>query len=334
MNEPRSPTRPSGFRRLLRLAIAYGLTLAIVLGTVGQLVRDRSIVFALLMYFPLVPLGLAAMAFDAIRRGRALPKGRFVLGAIGLVAAIGASVPMVGLGPEPTAGSGPEISVLHWNVIWGGGKRRNPERWAAIRGEILGRKADLVVLSEAPPVDWLDQLVAEMGPGASRAQIENGPKDVNWFKIVVCSKGPVRLIRRETVDHGVGMVVEAEVKGKTIRLLVVDAQSHPLIPRTPRLLDIATACRRAREAAEPIDVIVGDFNSVSRSLGFDAIEGEGYALASRSAEGWRGTFPSFLPVYDIDHVWVRRDLPILGCNLFTNLASDHRGQVARFRVTD
>ena len=329
MSEP--PSRP---RRLFRLVTAYGLVLAIVLGSAGQIVRDRSIAWALLMYFPLVPLGLAAVAFDAIRRGRALPKGRFVLGAIGLVAAIGASVPMVGLGPEKKAGSGPEISVLHWNVIWGGGKRRNPGRWDSIRREILGRKADLMVLSEAPPVDWLDQLVAEMGPSASRAQIENGPTAVNWFKIVVCSKGPVRLVRREKVDHGVGMVVEAEVKGKTIRLLVIDAQSSPLIPRTPRLLDIAAACRRAREAGEPVDVVVGDFNCVSRSLGFDAIEGEGYALASRSAEGWRGTFPSFLPVYDIDHVWVRCERPVLGCELFTNLASDHRGQVATFRVPE
>ena len=322
------------FLRLARPVIAYGLVLGIALGAAGQVVRDRSIAWALLMYLPLVPLGLTAVAFDGILRGRALPGGRFVLGAIGLAAALGGSLPMIGLGPEPVIGDGPEISVLHWNVIWGGGRKRSPARWASIRREVIGRGADLVVLSEAPPDDWLDQLVAEMGPGASRVLVENGPKDAYWFKLVVCSKGPLRLIRRETIANGAGMVVEAEVRGRSVRLLVVDAQSHPLIPRSPRLLDLATACRRAREAGEPIDIVAGDFNSLSRSLGFDAIAAEGYALASRLTRGWRGTFPSFLPVYDIDHVFVRRDCPMLGSEFFTNLASDHRGQIARFRVPE
>jgi endonuclease/exonuclease/phosphatase (EEP) superfamily protein YafD len=224
--------------------------------------------------------------------------------------------------------------VLHWNVIWGGGRTKSSSRRAAILREILRQQADLVVLSEAPPDDWLDELVAELGPGASRVQIENGPKDAYWFKLVVCSKGPLRLVRREPIANGAGMAVEAEVRARTVRLLVVDAQSSPLIPRSPRLLDVADVCRRARDSGRPIDVVAGDFNSVSRSLGFDAIDGEGYALASRSSRGWRGTFPCFLPVYDIDHVFVRRDLPLLGCRLFTTLASDHRGQVVRFRLPE
>jgi endonuclease/exonuclease/phosphatase family metal-dependent hydrolase len=326
--------QPSRVRRLARLVIASGLMLAIALGAVGQVARDRSVILALFMYLPLVPLGLTAVAFDAIRRGRALPRGRFVLGAIGLVASIGASVPMIALGPGSSTAQGPEISLLHWNVLWGGGKSRNPAKWASIRREILSQGGDLIVLSEAPPVDWLDQLLTDMGPGASRVQVEHEPGATTWFKLVVCSKGPLRLIRRERIANGTGMVVEAEIKGRKVRLLVVDATSNPLIPRSPRLLDVANICRRAREAGEPIDVVVGDFNSVSRSLGFDAIEGEGYALAARSARGWRGTFPSFLPVYDIDHVFVRRELPVLGCRFFTNLASDHRGQVARLRIRE
>ena len=70
---------------------------------------------------------------------------------------------------------------------------------------------------------------------------------------------------------------------------------------------------------------------MARSVGFDAIEAGGYALASRaSAWDWRGTFPSGLPAYDIDHVWARRELTGLRSEFFTEFASDHRCQVARF----
>jgi endonuclease/exonuclease/phosphatase family metal-dependent hydrolase len=278
--------------------------------------------------------GLVAVIFDVICRGRALPKGRFILGILGLVTAVGASLPMIGFGPSATAGSGLEVSLLHWNVLWGGGRSVDPTQWASMRREILAEGGDLIVLSEAPGKKWIDQLVDDLGPGTNRVEIENEPGASIWYKLVVCSKGPLKLIRTERFTDGVGMVVEAEVRGRKLRLLVVDARSSPLLPRTPRLLGIAAACRKARDLGRPIDLIVGDFNTVARSLGFDAIEAEGYALASRSSRGWRATFPSFLPLYDIDHVCVRRDLPVTEAHLFTNFASDHRGQVARFRVPE
>jgi endonuclease/exonuclease/phosphatase (EEP) superfamily protein YafD len=326
--------RLAWFRSRFRLVVASGLVLSIVLGSIGQLTRDRSVILALLMYLPLPLLGFVAMVFDTICRGRALPKGRFILGGMGSIALIASSLPMIGSGPVSTNLTGPEISLLHWNVLWGGGRPVDPAKWASIRREILAQAVDLVVLSEAPGGEWLDQLVNEMGPGASSVQVEHEPGATAWYKLVVCSKGSLRLVRREPVTEGAGMVVEAEVRGRTLRLLVIDAKSNPLLSRTPRLLDMAAACRRASDSGAPIDVIVGDFNTVSRSLGFDAIEAEGYALASRSSWGWRATFPSFLPVYDIDHVWVRRALPVIESHLFTNFASDHRGQVARLMVPE
>lgn len=188
-------------------------------------------------------------------------------------------------------------------------------------------------MSEAPPDDWLDQMVADLGPTGSRVQIENEPGASDWYKLVVGSSKPVRLVRREPVSHGAAMVVEVGtgVGGDLVRLLVVDGQSHPLRWRTPFLLDVARLCHQADEARRPFDLVVGDFNSLARSVGFDALADEGYALASRSTLGtWRGTFPSFAPVYDIDHIWVRRDRwPDLRSRSFTDLASDHRGMVAR-----
>ena len=115
------------------------------------------------------------------------------------------------------------------------------------------------------------------------------------------------------------------------RLLVVDGLSNPILSRSPFLDDIAQLCHQALAEGKPFDIVLGDFNSIARSVGFDALADAGYALVSRSTLGnWRGTFPSFAPVYDIDHIWVRPgSARHLEGAMFTNFASDHRGQVAR-----
>jgi hypothetical protein len=128
------------------------------------------------------------------------------------------------------------------------------------------------------------------------------------------------------------MSVIAEVRGRPVRLLVVDGQSNPFYSRLPFLRAIAEACQRAADTGHPYDAVVGDFNTPSRSIGFDALAAQGYTLASRSARGWRGTFPSLMPVYDIDHVWLAPKIHVRSCTLFNGPSTDHRGQFVRLRM--
>jgi endonuclease/exonuclease/phosphatase (EEP) superfamily protein YafD len=78
----------------------------------------------------------------------------------------------------------------------------------------------------------------------------------------------------------------------------------------------------------PFHVVVGDFNSLSRSVGFDDLRELGFVLASSRARGWRGTYPSALPLYDIDHVWAAREagLTPTTCRMFSSPSTNHRGQ--------
>ena len=321
-------------RQRLRTLFAWCLVLGMILGVVGQLLRDRSIILALLMYLPLAPMAFVALVFDLVCRGRALGSFRFSLALLGLMTLVGAALPMIGSGPSKTSVTGPDVTLLHWNVLWGGVGQPNDAPWTALRREIAARPVDLVVLSEAPPGDGVDRLMADLGPGVHRVHLEHQAFETKWYRLVVLSKSPIELVRQEPIHDGKSIVVEARVRDRLIRLLVVDAVSDPLVPRLPRLLDIAEVCRKARLSGKPIDVIVGDFNTVSQSLGWEAIEEQGYALASRCASDWRATFPNPVPLYDIDHVWIRAELPILEDRLFSNLASDHRGQVTRFRIPD
>ena len=84
------------------------------------------------------------------------------------------------------------------------------------------------------------------------------------------------------------------------------------------------------EEREPVDLIVGDFNAVSRSIGFDALSRGRRVSAGLAVDaGLEGHMASFFPVFDIDHVWVHSGWTILGCRLFTNFGTDHRGQWVR-----
>jgi endonuclease/exonuclease/phosphatase family metal-dependent hydrolase len=331
-DDPLPVCRPPRRRltKLLTGIVAYGSAGLIGAGLTGQAIRDGSVGTALMMYIPLLPVGMAAVAFDLACKGRSFPRLRFGLTIAGLVAIAWSAYAMIGSGISEPPGTGDqEISVLHWNVQWGGGLFRGPRTWTAQRDAIVRMRPDLVVLSEAPPGDWLDRLVGDLGPGAAYVGIHHDPRSPYWYRMAVCSRWPIRLDERLRLPGGAGMSVIAEIRGRPLRLLVVDGLSSPFRSRGPFLRAIADACREADASGKPVDLILGDFNTPSRSLGFDGLESLGYRLAGRSARGWRGTFPSWLPVYDIDHVWLGRGLRVGTCTFFNGPHTDHRGQVVR-----
>ncbi len=328
--------RRSRARRLavaLGRVAAFGIAALIAVGLLGQAVRDRSIATALMMYIPLMPMGLAALVIDLSFRGRSLRRPRFGLTILAGVAVGWSAIAMIGTGASSERrGIGDELALLHWNVQWGGGLFRGPVAWKALRSAMVNRHPDLIVLSEAPPDDWLEQLTGDLGAGVTHVGIFHDPKSPYWYRMVVCSRWPIRLEGRETLPGGVAMSVAAEVRGRDYRLLVVDGVSSPLRSRLPFLRAIAEACRKATDEGRPYDFVVGDFNTPSRSLGFDAMKDQGYRLASDSTLGWRGTFPAWLPAYDIDHILIGPRLRVRSCSLFNGPWTDHRGQIARVQT--
>lgn len=304
-------------------------------GLVGQFVRDPVPASALLMYIPLPMVGTMALVVDLSCRGRAIRRPRFALAAMGVAAIAWSSATMIGIGGSERPRPGDrEVIVLHENVLWGGGPFRSPKTWSDQRADLVARNPDLIVLSEAPPADWIARLVHDLGPGASSVEVRNEPTSSYWYHLVVASRWPIRRERHFRFSGGAGMAVEAEVDGCRLRLLVVDGMSRPTQSRLPFLSAVAAACREAELAGRPFDLVLGDFNTPARSLGFDGLTGLGYRLAGRFATGWRGTFPAWVPVYDIDHVWVGARLRIRSDAFFQGPHSDHRGQLVRVLVPE
>ncbi len=333
----KAPQR-SWFLRLAGVLIRvvnFGVAALIAVGLAGQIIRDRSVLTALMMYVPLLPLGIVALVLDFRDWGRSLPRLRFGLTILGLIAIAWSAISMIGSGATSELRAGDrEIALLHWNVQWGGGLFRSDRTWRAQRKAMLDANPDVIVLSEAPPTDWLQRLADDLGAGAQFVGFFHDPRSPYWYRLVVCSRWPIQRDGQMMFPGGVGMSVTAEVRGRRLRLLVVDGHSSPLRSRLPFLRAVVGACRDAAAEGRPYDFVLGDFNTPSRSLGFDGLIALDYRLASRSAMGWRATFPAMLPVYDIDHVWIGERLRVRSCSLFNGPWTDHRGHFVRVLVGD
>ena len=131
-----------------------------------------------------------------------------------------------------------------------------------------------------------------------------------------------------TLPNGAAMMVRVDRTDGPLRVLAVDGLSDPAVSRTPMLNAVAELCA----TAGPIDVVAGDFNSVSRSIGFDRLRAQGYELASARMSGWRATYPGGLPLYDIDHVWVGPRYLTVQAYPLDSHGTNHRGRVVAIRA--
>jgi endonuclease/exonuclease/phosphatase (EEP) superfamily protein YafD len=312
--------------------LTVGVVVLLLLAAIGQIARDRSMVLALLFYLPLLPIGLWALVQDLVFGGRCLPWPRFGLAGLGC-AAIGWSLfTMISLA-QPDKPSRNQFKLLHWNVHWGGGKNRNEDTWTSLMHEINHFSPDVVVLSEAPQKEWVAQLADKNQ--WSFVQCQHPPENLYWYSLVVCCRGEVQREYDEAIPNGHVMSVLVNLGGQPVRLLVVDGESNPRLSRLDMLAKVDAICQLGMREGKPVDILAGDFNTPRRSIGFDSFSGrQRYSLASDKAFGWRGTFPAALPLFDIDHVWVRADFPVLECAFFANPNTDHRGQLVRFSMPD
>src|SRR3954453_4802250 len=131
---PSPPLRRAWRGRVLRVS-ATVIALALLASLAGQLLRDRWVVTALLMYIPLPLVGLLSVVVDLLCGGRALKRPRFGFAGIGLLSAGFGALPLVAWGPKPgPTARGPTMTVMQWNVRWGG--TGGEEGWQSIVADV------------------------------------------------------------------------------------------------------------------------------------------------------------------------------------------------------
>jgi endonuclease/exonuclease/phosphatase family metal-dependent hydrolase len=318
--ESKMTKRTTLLRRLLRLA-ALASTVGFVLALSGYVLRDRTRWLATLMYLPLPLVAAAAILIQsaAFERRRWMRR-TFVIG-VALIAGLASIRAMRGDGWRDAPLE--SLDVIQWNVQWG----RDSDGWLATVTKISRAVPDIVVLSEAPSDEKLAALCEHLGEGWTFRVTRNLPGDRYWYAIAVLSPWPSVVETSPQLPNGAAVVVRLTGPDGPLRVLAVDGQSDPTLSRTPMLNAIASYCAAEQARGEPVDLIAGDFNAISRSIGFDALPAQRYQLGSTRMWGWRGTYPASLPLYDIDHIWIGPRYVARSTFLLDSPGTNHRGQL-------
>jgi endonuclease/exonuclease/phosphatase (EEP) superfamily protein YafD len=318
---------------LLRTTITYSLLSALALGTLGQLVRDRAFVLMLFMFVPVLHVAVVALLWDAMLRGRALGV-RWLLAcvAIGCGASAVSGLWQPALAPAHS-GTSARVRLVQWNALWGG---ETPESLAAVLDAIDAQQADVVCLSEAPRSRRLRQAWDERHAGWNMASVGSRQSESYWYNLTVLSRYPVKRRQEWQLSTGHAALFDVSLPVRTLRVLIADLESSPRKPRSPSIRELAALVDARARTSEPIDVVLGDFNTPARFLGFDALAaaGGGFKRTALWSGQWRGTWPDFvpLPAYDIDHVWVSARWGVLSSRFFGSRRTDHRGQRVDLRL--
>lgn len=206
-----------------------------------------------------------------------------------------------------TAASRP-LRLIHWNIC------RSRSLWPRQRSLLRSCEPDVIVLSE------ITDVVRDADfPGYQVLRRKN---------MLVAARGPMSATG-SLVPHGVlhAFLVQCELPGQRLHLLIGDMASPPRLPRHPYLTPMM---RIAEERGA--DIIVGDMNAPRRSLAFSEMSG-GFRHAYEAAgSGWSYTWPVPVPVLAIDQCICGARLTALNYDLRSTTLSDHRLQVLDFLV--
>ena len=200
-----------------------------------------------------------------------------------------------------------EFTVLHWNIQWGGGLFRSPGTMEAQRRR---SRRDTRPGGHQRGSGQLDREARRRpGSGASHVDIlhdSRAPTGIAWR----CAPGGrLSLEERSPLPGGAGMASWPTS---------VTAAPAPR-GRWPELADSSRcpSCRRSRDlqgrrcVGPALRLRRRRLQHAKPQPRLRRAEGPGLPPGRPFVSGWRATFPAWLPVYDIDHVWIGRNLASL-----------------------
>lgn len=295
--------------------------LCLILAVVRLLLRDRVPVLSA-AYYATPPVVLMLMALGVGCLAGLQKKWRWTIASLPaalvflgwhILASYRFNEPAV---QDPAAAP---FRVVCWNVAQGA------RGWERVWNELRSAEADLIGLVEG----------GRPRPESEKKWKEAFPEyDILFAKggFVVLARGKLTLVEGERWDEG-GRFVRVRLAREegSWDVVLVDLTPNPLVRRRPLL-------ERLRKVIEPLSagplVVLGDFNTPRSSAFFDPWEGTLVHAFDAAGRGFSETWPSPVPVLDLDHVWCGRKVRVLSCRLEGTWASDHRKVITELLQTE
>ncbi len=319
MTEP-APAPARGWRGALLAAFErLGLALAMAF-LVVSVSKDRALPLAVVYYGASPPLVLLVglvwipLGFGRWRRARWAVLAAVVVASIRIVA-----VDVVWRGPSPDDdAAGARLRLVHWNAYRG---KLQPELLAET---LLADEPDVVLLSEPPdpvPLLWGDDMRA-VGKGGARRIHEQGQ-----MALLGATRDFVWVQPPEPAPGLRVFAVRLREPGDGVYLVAVDIKSNPLVHRGPPLSSVARWVEERRGDGLPI-IVVGDLNTPRGSVHLRPLRRHLDLAYERAGGGdWPYTWPLPAPLIQVDHVLVSAGVRVVGHDLRSSRASDHRRQI-------
>ncbi|HEV8120094.1 MAG TPA: endonuclease/exonuclease/phosphatase family protein [Candidatus Polarisedimenticolia bacterium] len=306
----------------------------LLLFTVGQTLKDRTLVSALVFYVLAPPFVTAALLVAGFwpgwrkRSAAACLVASFALVPLGVSAfldhrlasrvapGVQAGGDRGGAAPGGAAAGRP-LRIVAWNVAF------VPFGAGPLAYRLRPYDPDLLLLTEFQ--SWYaPRLASALGSDRTARPMET---------MCLIARGVIEGARWVEADDRLQIFVAdwsvpgGAGAGATLRVMGVNMVSSPLVKRDPLLRRVLAAM-----ASEQPDLVLGDFNSPRRSRALDPLP-EGFTHAYDAAgRGWAYSWPVPLPVLAIDQTIVGARLEPLAYALHSTIVSDHRMQVLDFRL--
>ena len=119
--------------------------------------------------------------------------------------------------------------------------------------------------------------------------------------------------------------IKATIQQKQISIIIADVQADPLLNKEIPLDMIRKACQKYN-----VDVLVGDFNTPYESIFFEKFKDEYYSFHPYSI-GMSSTWPTPVPVIELDQIWVKKPLQPIKLIKYNYLKSDHKLLIGEYQ---
>ncbi len=278
-------------------------------------VRDRIPYAATIFYATPPPLLIVLALFVALRLRR-LKWSR-----VARIVGIGGVIQLVAWGWLAFRGEQPEppddsLRIVFWNVS------RGDFGYEDVAKQIAEFDADIVTMTEA--------IGRGQAPDFWRAACPE-------YTPLPLSSGMTLLVRGDAtlVEHDrAGLVcrwrvADVLVRGQPLQVAVVDFTSNPTLFRRPGFEELGELFERRGD--RPL-ILAGDFNTPIDSAVADRLQQQATNAFEESGEGFRETWPVFLPLMKLDQLWGNRQIQWKRCQHLWSLHSDHRPVVAEFQI--